>query len=131
MKFEFFRHTADVMFKAYGKDLSECFSNAGLAFFEVITDTSKVKPLVKKSFSIKSEDAKSLLYDFLEELLYLHETEHMVFSEFKVSIEGNSLSAVVYGEQINKSHELRSMIKAVTYSNMVIGSNFVQVVLDL
>ncbi|HLE06534.1 MAG TPA: archease [Candidatus Nanoarchaeia archaeon] len=131
MKFEFFKHTADVMFKAYGKDLGECFSNAGIAFFEVITDTNSVKPLISKSFSINSEDAKSLLYDFLEELLYLHETEHMVFSKFKVSIKDNSLSAVVYGEKINKSHELRSMVKAVTYSNMVIDKKFVQVVLDL
>jgi len=131
MRFRFLEHTADIKFRAYGKTLNEVFENAGLAFFEVCCNTKKVKPLIKKELSIKSEDLKSLLYDFLEELLYLHEAEHYLFSKFKVIIKGLKLTATLWGEKINQSHELRSMIKAVTYNDMIVEKGMAQVVLDL
>jgi SHS2 domain-containing protein len=34
--------TADVAFDAYGKTLSEIFSNSALAMFEVMVDTSQI-----------------------------------------------------------------------------------------
>ena len=61
--FEFFDVTADIGYRAYGETLNEAFQNAGLALFEVITDTSVLKPLIKKNISLKSEDKKALLYD--------------------------------------------------------------------
>lgn len=136
MRYRFLEHTADIKFRAYGKTLNEAFENAGLAFFEVITDTSKVKPLIKKSFELKAEDIKSLLYDFLEELLVLHEAGHYLFSRFKVKInrKTHSLKADVWGDVI-KDHEIRNAVKAVTYSEMEIIKSpkgvILQVVLDL
>ena len=41
-KYKFFEHTADAKFQAYGKSVEEAFSNAALAMFSVITDTSKI-----------------------------------------------------------------------------------------
>lgn len=133
MRFKFFRHTADTKFRAYGASLNEMFENAGLAFFEVMTNTKKVRPLIKKEFTIKSQDNKSLLYDFMEELLFLHETEHLLFSRFKIKIDAKefTLSCIAYGEEINESHERRALVKAVTYNEMMITKEFVQVVLDL
>jgi len=131
MEFEFLEHTADIKFKAYGKDLNEVFGNAALAFFEIVTNTKKVKPLVKKTIKVESEDLKSLLYDFLEELLVLHEAENYLFSKFKVVIKNNSLTATVEGEKINKTHELRNLIKAVTYNDMIVTKEMVQVVIDI
>ena len=74
MKYEFLEHTADTKFKSYGNDLNEVFENAALAFTEVITDPESVKKEVKKEFTVQAEDLKSLLYDFLEELLVMHES---------------------------------------------------------
>ncbi|MDP3034685.1 MAG: archease, partial [Methanobacteriaceae archaeon] len=86
MKFEFFDVTADAGFWAYGSTLEESYENAGLAMFEIMTDTTKVSPVVKKEFTIESEDKVSLLYDWLEELLFLHDVEFILFSKFKVNI---------------------------------------------
>lgn len=133
MDYKFLKHTADTQFKAYGKTLTECFSNAGIAMFEVMTDIKKIKPLIKKEIKIKSEDIKALLYDFLEELLFIHETKHLFLCKFKIKVDKKKLTVTgsVYGEKINESHERRALVKAITYNNMIVGKGFVQAVLDL
>ncbi len=129
--------TADVMFKAYGNTLAEAFENAGYAMFEIMTDAKKIAPKISFAFEKNAEDLKSLLYDFLEELLYLHETKDVFLSEFHVELDEKnySLKAVVKGEKIKDTHERRCVVKAVTYFDMdikKIGKRYVvQVVLDL
>lgn len=49
-KFEYFEATADIGFKAYGNNLNEAFENAGLAMFNIISDTSDVEPIKEISF---------------------------------------------------------------------------------
>ena len=86
-KFEYFDVTADIGFRAYGNSLNEAFENAGLAIFNIISDTSNIDSEIIKSFEITSEDEVSLLYDYLEELLFYHEIEFALFSDFDVNIE--------------------------------------------
>lgn len=139
MEYEFLEHTADVKFKAYGGNLREAFENAGKAMFDVMVEVEKVNPRKKKEFKIKTEDLKALLYDFLEELIILHEIEGMVFSKFKVRIKklgGYELKAGVLGEKLNREkHGLKTGVKAVTYHEMKIhreeNNYWVQVVLDV
>ena len=82
-KYDYFDVTADIGFYAYGNSLEEAYENAGLAMFNVITDISKVKKEESREFEIVSEDLVSLLYDYLEELLFLQDTEFLFFSDFK------------------------------------------------
>ena len=119
-KFEYFDVTADIGFYAYGKDLNEAFENAGLAIFNIISNTDDVNADVEKSFEITSEDEISLLYDFLEELLFLHEVEFMLFSEFHVEIDENlHLKSTVKGQAIDwNKHERKTEIKAITFHEM-------------
>ena len=119
-KFEYFEVTADIGFKAYGKNLKEAFENAGLAIFNIISDTNNIEPAKEISFEVTSEDNVSMLYDYLEELLFYHEVEFMLFSEFDVEILDNySLRATIKGEEINwEKHERKSEIKAITFHKM-------------
>jgi len=118
--FEYFEVTADIGFKAYGKTLNEAFENAGLAIFNIISDTDDIEPKIEKSFEITSEDEVSLLYDYLEELLFLHEVEFMLFSEFHVEITSDlHLKATIVGEEIDwDRHERKTEIKAITFHRM-------------
>lgn len=118
--YEYFDVTADIGFKAYGENLNQAFENAGLAMFNIITDTSNVSPSKEISFEISSEDNVSLLYDYLEELLFYHEIEFMLFSQFAVGIDENlHLKATIKGEKINwDKHERKSEIKAITFHKM-------------
>ncbi|WP_405268964.1 archease [Methanobrevibacter sp.] len=119
-KFEYFEVTADIGFRAYGKNLNEAFENAGLAIFNIISDTEDIDSKNEISFEITSEDNVSLLYDYLEELLFYHEVEFMLFGEFHVEIDENlHLKATIKGETIDwDKHERKTEIKAITFHEM-------------
>ncbi len=138
-KYEFFPHTADVKYKAYGKTLEEAFSNAALALTKVITE-DKINAKVEKKISVESEDKKALLYDFLEQFIVLLDSEDFLLSKInKMNIEekeGNlKLDAVVSGDKGTEKYNTETHIKAATYQEMEIeekkGKVMVQVVLDI
>ena len=138
--FEFFEVTADVGFRAHGQNLEEAFENAALAVFYTITDTKKINKRLSKRITIESEDEKALLYDWLTELLYLHDSEYLVFYKFRVKIRREKtdkyvLEADASGEEFNPSiHEIRDEVKAVTFHLMEIqrlNGYTVQVILDI
>ena len=134
--YEFFDVTADIGIIGYGNTLNEAFENAGLAMFNVITDTGDVSPSKEISFEITSEDYVSLLYDYLEELLFYHEIEFMLFCEFHVQIDENfHLAATIRGEEIDwDKHERKTEVKAITFHMMDVdltGPVKVQAILDL
>ena len=138
-KFKFLEHTADAKFQAYGKTMEEAFSNAALAMFSIITDIKKIKKALKNEIKAEGSDLKSLLYNFLEELLFLIDTENFLLSSIKeISIKEINkkfkLNAVAVGDKAN-NYETHGDIKAVTYNEMRIEENkdkvMVQVVLDL
>ena len=131
-KYDYFDVTADIGFYAYGNSLDEAYENAGLAMFNVITDISKVKKDESREFEIVSEDLVSLLYDYLEELLFLQDTEFLFFSDFKVNIEkivddessnleNYKLTCFACGEEIDWNvHIPKSEVKAITFHKMCV-----------
>lgn len=138
-RFEFFDVTADAGYWAYGRTPEEVFENAALAMFEIMTDTSLVRAEESRRVEIKSEDMVSLLYDWLDELLFIHDTEFILFSKFKVKIteddDGLCLIGKASGEVIKEHHERRDEVKAVTFHMMDIleedGLMKARVILDL
>ena len=129
--------TADVAFAAYGHDAKEMFINSALALFEVMTDTSKIKPKEKRTVVVEGHDMKALMFSWLSELIFLSSSENMMFSKFDLEIDEENLkiNAKCYGESINmKKHELRTEVKAATYHKMEIEKNGqwrAQVILDV
>jgi SHS2 domain-containing protein len=130
--------TADVAFKAYGRNLNELFSNAALAMFEVITDTKQIKPKISKKIKISGNDLQSLMFNWLNELLVYVDGENLVFSKFSVKVDDKKLklNAECKGEKINsKKHEIKTEIKAATYHKLEVkkekGIWKTQVILDI
>lgn len=122
-RFEFFEHTADIGIKAYGRTLDELFENCALAVFEIMTDTTKVEPKVKVEIYEFGYDLENLLYKWIEDLLYYHDSQLLVFSKFKVKIdpENLTLEAEAYGEKFDPQRfEKRVVVKAMTYHEMEI-----------
>jgi len=135
MKFKFLEHTADAKFQAFGKNLEETFVNAALALTKLMTD-SKVKTKITKKIKVSGNDNKSLLYNFLEELLFLLDTKNFLLSKIKdIKIKNGVLTAVLIGDNNIKNYEVKTNIKAITYNEMFIkkkNNKFVlQVVLDI
>ncbi|MEW6592969.1 MAG: archease [Candidatus Hadarchaeota archaeon] len=139
-RYEWVEHPSDIGFRAYGRSLAEAFENAALALLEVMTDTNKVEPLEKVEVDLKAKDEGALLYDWLDRLIYLHDSRNLVMSKFKVEIshvgEGLKLHASVMGEKFDpKKHEERTAVKAMTYHMMEVKQGkdgcSVQAVVDI
>jgi len=153
MKYKFLPHTADIKFQAFGEKLGTCFSNAALAITNIITK-DKIKPNIKKTIKVKGKDFESLLYNFLEEFLFLFETKRFLLSkiinisifnkahtkqETKDNTNKNNksnnydLKAEIIGD--NQEHELSNHIKAITYNDMFVKKQkdkfICQVVVDV
>lgn len=138
MKFKFLDiTTSDVAFEACGKNLSELFSNAALAMFEVMINTKQIKPKTKRNVKVKGSDLESLMFNWLNNLLVFVDSENLAFSQFEVKVDEKNLKlkAVCKGEVMDrKKHETRTHVKACTYHKMEIKKNKVwkaRVILDI
>jgi len=119
VRFEEIDHTADVGIRAYGATASELFESAATGMFSLITDLRGVKPVGEEEIRLTAEDLPNLLVAWLSELLFLHETQNLLFSAFEVRVRGTTLEAKARGETIDKKrHELKLAVKAVTYHRL-------------
>lgn len=119
MRYRLLEHTADAMVEAEGESLGERFVNAAYAMFDQMTDASKVSPKGEVRIELEAEGREQLLVDFLQELLFLHDTENLVFGEFEVDTDGRRLVARARGEQFDESrHPKRAVVKGVTYHGL-------------
>ncbi len=138
MSFEYLAHTADVKFKARGKNLEEVFSSSALATYNILIDVKKVKLNEKKKFRIESKNKESLLYDFLERLIILIDSEDFIGGKVNnLKIIKNKkylLEAEISGDNISK-YSTHGDVKAATYADMEIvekkGDCYAIVVLDI
>ncbi len=135
MKYKFLEHTADIKFQAFGKNIGEVFENSALALKEAICGKKKIKGTKEKVIKIKGKDFESLMYKFLEEILYLLDSGNFLISKIKeIKIKDFTLKAVLSGDNA-KNYWFTNNVKAVTYNEMFIkkkGNSWVsQVVLDV
>ena len=118
-RYDRMEHTADALVRVHGKDLSERFSNAAYALFDQITDVKKVRPKGEMKIVLEADSREQLLVDFLQELLFLNDTEDLVFSKFEVKTDGKKLEALVWGEKFDETrHPKRSVVKGATYHKL-------------
>ncbi len=114
-------HTADLMVKAYGGTLEECFANAGHALFNETVDLSGVGTSEEVEFEVSGIDDEDMLYSFLSELLFIEDCDNLILKEIRVEIDGDKVRCKGKGERLDRSrHRVRSEIKAVTYHMMAV-----------
>ena len=120
-KFKFLEHTADIKFQAYGKNLNEVFENSAYAMLNVLSE-SKIKSKIKKNIHVKGMDLENLLYNFLEELLFLFDSENFILSKIrkiKIDKKNFKLKAEITGDK-SSNYKINLGIKAVTYNEMFV-----------
>ena len=133
-RYELIDHTADVAAKCFGENISEAFENAGYAMFDIITDAESIESKVSREIELEADDIEQLLVDWLSELLYILETEALLFSKFDVQLDGTRLNATASGEELDlEKHVLKAEIKAITYHMLEVNrdENYVVVLFDL
>ena len=135
-RFEVIDHTADIGIVAHGNDLKEAFANVAYGMFSLIVELDTVQEEIQHVIELDASDQESAVVDWLNELLYIFDVEHLLFSRFEVTdLNENKLRAEVYGEKVDLSrHKLKREVKAATYHSLEIGREDgyrIQVILDI
>jgi SHS2 domain-containing protein len=118
-KYEYIDEVApsDCAFRAFGETLEELFSNAGLAVTNCMVDLDSIDAAEKREIDLQAESPSDLLYNWLEEIIYIKDAELLFLKEFDIKLSGDSkvLKAIARGEKINREkHRIFTDIKAVT-----------------
>ena len=135
--YEIFEHTADLGLRVQGASFAELLVEAGKGLFSmVVDDPSTVEPRVTRELTVAGNDRAYLLFDWLNELLYLCDTERLAFSQFEVRLGEEGLSALARGEPLDPSrHHLTHEIKAITYHGLTVeereGEWLAEVIVDI
>ena len=90
-EYEKLDHTADAFVRCTGKTLEECFENAAYALFDQTVDLRSVSPVEKIHVETSGETAEERLFNFLDELLFIEETERLFLCGFKVVFEDDKV----------------------------------------
>lgn len=117
---ETFEHTADIGLRARAADLNTLFAEAAKAFFSVLVENYvDVRATNEFSISVEADARDDLLYDWLAELLYLYDTQHVLLAEFDVSVGEGHVRATVRGEPVDfDRHQVDMDVKAITYHEL-------------
>ena len=118
MKYKFLSHTADAKFQAFGNSLEGCFENSAYAMKELICGKIKIRNKIQKKIKIHGNDMNNLLYNFLEEFLYLLDAENFIFARIsKIDISPGRLVAELIGDDAS-NYKICNDVKAITYNEM-------------
>ncbi|MGD1018052.1 MAG: archease [Verrucomicrobiia bacterium] len=123
-RFEFFDHTADIGVRVYGSSLVKLFENAARAMHEALGRLHKPESNLRKSIDLQAESIEDLLHDWLADLLYEIEVNHILYDEFEIhELTPHRLKAVLRGGPIDFAHsQTNEEIKAVTYHQLRVES---------
>ena len=112
---------ADVAFVASGDSLEELFESSALATTNVmVKDLKKIEFKKRRKITVSDKSIEKLLFNFLQEIIYVKDAELLVFGKYNVRIKDRagtySLVCIAFSEKIDmEKHELVVDVKAVTY----------------
>ncbi|HHQ45480.1 MAG TPA: archease [Candidatus Altiarchaeales archaeon] len=137
MPYEFLEHTADLKFRANGKNLEEALTESCRALAHAVYGGKTVKPKSKRILEIPYSNRQELVHDLLDQFLFIIEYEDYIPSEIKVKIDDADGKAVVelLGDSVEENNiKIEKEVKAVTYHEMKIeekdGECTIQVICD-
>lgn len=120
--YESLSHTGDLGMLVYGRDLPELFAHAAWAMFDLMSDATTIRPQHAVTVSIEATDVADLLVRWLNELLYLYDTQRfLTCTATFTTLEPLCLTATAQGEAFDPArHPIDTEIKAVTYHQIAV-----------
>ncbi|MDJ0649175.1 MAG: archease [Xenococcaceae cyanobacterium MO_188.B19] len=116
--FEEIEHTADWAYWVKGKNLAELLIQATLGLYSLVGMQLAPEAQTTRSIQLQALDRESLLVAWLNELLYLHESEGLGFEQIEIQhLDETTIQATVTGAP---TQQWLKDIKAVTYHNLAI-----------
>ena len=113
--------TSDVAFRATGKTIAEMLMAAADATLEVmLTEPSSLQPRVTREITVSAANEEMLLFNLLEELIYLKDAEQVLLRVDAIDVQrkppgGYQAVALCVGDRIDaEKYTLGVDVKAVT-----------------
>ena len=118
MGYEEIAHTADWSIHVWAQDFQGLLTESARGMIALTNAVASESPRTQREIALEAVDAEGLLVAFLEELLYLSETENLLFDGYDdLKVEGFTLSGIMEGGALRS---MEKEIKAVTFHNLEI-----------
>ncbi len=120
MTYEILTHSADEKFRAKAQTLSKAFKEATKAFSEIVEGGTGQ---YRHEITVESENLEALLYDYLDELIFLQDSRGVVISHAeKLDVQdmkekGWKIEAEVLVDTVKPGQEPMH-VKSPTYNEM-------------
>jgi SHS2 domain-containing protein len=111
-------HTADRALEVWGKELPDLFAGAARGMYTLMADLDGLAATTWRELRLEGWDAESLLVDWLNEMLFLTETEGLLFVDYQIeTLSKTELVARAGGvvAPVTKAH-----IKAATFHDLIL-----------
>ena len=122
MSYKVLDHATDAFIEVTASSLTEAFKVAGDSVVDTILDNSKIEEKEERNIVVMGKDLNYLLYNWLEDLIYLIITEGFAIKKLNITVEKNeeyAISAQIFGEDIDiKKHGFKVEIKSPTFHEM-------------
>jgi SHS2 domain-containing protein len=136
--YETFEHTADLGLRIRADDLDGLFAEAGRGLFSmIVANLDDMRPLEEVSLGVVGAELDYLLFDWLNELLYIFETRRLVLAQFEVKVADGGVQATARGEPFDPGrHRSEHEVKAITYHELKVeqqvdGTWLAEVIVDI
>ena len=113
--YELIPHTADLAIRVRGRDMPELFVNAARALGELLALPPERRES-SREIALDGYDAETLLVNWLNELIWLHETDRLAFTTFRI-LEFSPTRLLARAEGGPSAETLR-VIKAATFNDL-------------
>ena len=118
--YETFAHTADLGLRVQADSLEQLFREAALGLLSMqVVNIESVLPQREVQIEITGDQIDYQLFDWLTELLYRFDSEHMLFCQFEIQIQPDAVQATCRGEPMDpQRHQMDHEVKAITYHGL-------------
>ena len=139
--FEYLSHPADIQVHSWGPTVARALEPQAVALFGEMMDLDKFEEKEERKISIQGSDILSMVYSFLDEWLYIFDTDCFVGKRFVISkcdLKTFEIEAIGYGEVFDQEKHAsarKTEVKAITYAQLQViqndGKAEIYVILDL
>jgi SHS2 domain-containing protein len=99
LAWEHFSHGSDIGVRGFGNTVEEAFENAAMGLTAIVADVSTVAPRETVEVVCSAPDLELLFTSWLNAIIYEMAVRGMLFSKFRVSLSGLSITGALFGEQ--------------------------------
>jgi len=120
---EHFDHDADIGVRGIGATRREAFEQAALALTAIVTNIDTVEPRQRIDVTAENRDPELLFVDWLDALIFEMATRKMLFSRFRVDVQGDRLRGSAWGEPVDvERHKPAVEIKGATLTELKVAN---------